>query len=91
MASDNAKESGHGVKRKGTAKTFLPRKMAKIQHRSADDLPWKPVSRPLEAGIGFDGMLELEEVEGVEVIYETTDGGRVVKFKVSFIVKVHFI
>jgi ATP-dependent RNA helicase DDX24/MAK5 len=86
---DKAKQSG--LKRKGTAKTFLPRKMAKIQHRSADDLPWKPVSRPLEAGMGFDGMLELEEAEGVEVIYETTDGGRLVKFKVSFIFKVHFI
>jgi ATP-dependent RNA helicase DDX24/MAK5 len=74
-----------GLKRKGTAKTSLPRKKAKIQHLSADDLPWKPVSRPSEVGIGFDdGILEFEEVEGVEVIYETTDGGRVVKFNVSF-------
>ena len=75
-----------GLKRKGTTKPSLPRKKAKIQHRSADDLPWKSVSRPFEAGIGFDdGILDFEEVEGVEVIYETTDGGRVVKFNVSFI------
>lgn len=75
-----------GLKRKGTTNPALPRKRAKIQHRSADDLPWKSVSRPFEAGIGFDdGILDFEEVEGVEVIYETTDGGRVVKFNVNFI------
>ena len=74
-----------GIKRKGT-KNSSPRKRAKVQHRSADELPWKSVSRPFEAGIGFDdGILDFEEVEGVEVIYETTDGGRVVKFNVSFI------
>ncbi|KAJ3567280.1 hypothetical protein NP233_g6466 [Leucocoprinus birnbaumii] len=32
---------------------------------------------------GDDGILELEEVEGVEVFYETTDGGKVAKFRVS--------
>jgi ATP-dependent RNA helicase DDX24/MAK5 len=75
-----------GLKRKGTTKPALPRKRAKFQHRSADDLPWKSVSRPFEAGIGFDdGILDFEEVEGVEVIYETTDGGRIVKFNESFI------
>jgi len=32
-----------------------------------------------EAGIGFDdGILDFEEVDGAEVIYETTDGGRTV-------------
>ena len=75
-----------GLKRKGTTKPALPRKRAKIQHRSANDLPWKSVSRPFEAGIGFDdGILDFEEVEGVEVVYETTVGGRVVKFNVNFI------
>ena len=34
---------------------------------------------------GNEGIIELEEVEGVEVIYETTEGGRVVKFNVSFV------
>ena len=75
-----------GLKRKGTTKPALPRKRAKIQHCSADDLPWKSVSRTFEAGIRFDdGILDFEEVEGVEVIYETTDGGKVVKFNVNFI------
>jgi ATP-dependent RNA helicase DDX24/MAK5 len=78
-----------GHKRKGTTKPARPSKRLKIQHRSADDLPWKSVSRPVEAGIGFDdGILDFEEVEGVEVIYETnTDGGRVVKFNVNFILE----
>lgn len=58
------------------------RKKAKIQH-NADDLPWKTVSRPQEAGLdGDDGILELEEVDGVEVVYEDTEGGRVARFKV---------
>lgn len=70
-----------GLKR-NPAKTFLSRKKAKIQHCSADDLPWKSVSRPFEAGIEFDDGIE--EVEDVEVIYETTEGGRVVKFNVEF-------
>lgn len=75
------------LKRKGTAKASLLKKKAKIQHcSSANDLPWKSVSRPLEAGIGFDdGILDFEEVEGVEVIYENTDGGRVIKFNVRFV------
>lgn len=81
--SDTAKM--FSLKRKGAAKVSLPRKKAKVQHRSADNLPWRPVARPFEAGIGFDdGILDFEEVEGVEVVYETTDGGRVVKFNVSF-------
>ena len=61
-----------------------PRKKQKIQHRNTNELPWKTVKRPAESGLsGDDGILELEEVEGVEVIYETTDGGRVVKFNVG--------
>ena len=81
-----------GLKRKGTTKLVLPRKKAKIQLRRADDfLPWKSVSRPFEAGIGFDdGILDFEEAEGVEVFYETTDGGRVVRFNVTFI-SVHLL
>jgi ATP-dependent RNA helicase DDX24/MAK5 len=59
------------------------RKKAKVEHRNADELPWKTVTRPFEAGMGGDdGIMELEEVEGVEVVYETTDGGRVAKFNV---------
>ncbi|KIM46998.1 hypothetical protein M413DRAFT_23303 [Hebeloma cylindrosporum] len=69
------------VKRKLSTKLASSRKRQKIQHRNADELPWKTVKRPTESGLGGDdGILELEEVEGVEVVYETTDGGRVVKF-----------
>ncbi|KAF7763542.1 hypothetical protein Agabi119p4_8079 [Agaricus bisporus var. burnettii] len=59
-----------------------PRKKSKIQ-RSVDELPWKTSRRPLETGLGGDdGILEFEEVEGVEVVYEMTEGGRVAKFQV---------
>jgi hypothetical protein len=53
-------------------------------YASADVLPWKTVSKPKEAGLGDDNwILELEEVDGVEVLYEETESGRVVKFNVS--------
>ena len=32
---------------------------------------------------GDDGILDLEEVDNVEVVFEQTDTGRVVKFNVS--------
>ncbi|KAJ6595890.1 ATP-dependent RNA helicase [Mycena vulgaris] len=61
----------------------LARKRAKTRHRTADALPWKLVARPAEAGMGGDdGILELEEVDDVEVVYEDTEGGRVVTFNV---------
>jgi ATP-dependent RNA helicase DDX24/MAK5 len=76
----------HGPKRKVQTNSSDSRKRPKTQHRTADGLPWKTVLRPSEAGFGGDdGILELEEVEGVEVIYEDTDGGRVVKFNVGYI------
>ena len=75
--------SKSAIKRKLSSKLTSSRKKQKIQHRNADDLPWKTVKRLAESGLGGDdGILELEEVEGVEVVYETTDGGRVVKFNV---------
>jgi ATP-dependent RNA helicase DDX24/MAK5 len=62
----------------------LARKRAKTRHKTADALPWKLVARPVEAGMGGDdGILELEEVDDVEVVYEDTEGGRVVTFNVS--------
>jgi hypothetical protein len=64
-----------------------PRKKTKLQHASADALPWKPVARPSEAGMGGDdGILELDEVDDVEVIYEDTEHGRVVRFNVSTLI-----
>ncbi|KAJ7439358.1 ATP-dependent RNA helicase [Mycena latifolia] len=61
----------------------LARKRAKTRHKTADALPWKAVARPVEAGMGGDdGILELEEVDDVEVVYEDTEAGRVVTFNV---------
>jgi ATP-dependent RNA helicase DDX24/MAK5 len=72
-----------GIKRK--IKNLSPsRKKSKVQHNFLEDLPWKTVSRPTETGLGGDdGVLDLEEVDDVEVVYEETDAGRVVKFNVS--------
>ncbi|KAJ7269819.1 ATP-dependent RNA helicase [Mycena rebaudengoi] len=69
-----------GSKRRIQANS-ISRKRAKTRHENADELPWKLVARPAEAGMGGDdGILELEEVDDVEVVYEDTDGGRIVKF-----------
>ncbi|KAF7795671.1 hypothetical protein EIP86_006836 [Pleurotus ostreatoroseus] len=61
------------------------RKKLKAQHLSIDDLPWKVVSHTQEAGFDntLEGMMELEEVDGVEVSYEETDVGKVVRFNVA--------
>ena len=54
--------------------------------RNLENLPWKQSRRPLETGLDADdGILELEEVEGVEVVYEITDSGRVAKFRVGLV------
>ena len=59
------------------------RKKRKKDVSSLVDLPWRKVSRSNVAGFeGNDGMLELEEVEGVEIVYEETSNGRIVKFRV---------
>ncbi|KAF8553319.1 P-loop containing nucleoside triphosphate hydrolase protein [Imleria badia] len=58
-------------------------KKIKVQHGSLDSLPWKSVARPVDTGLdGDDGILELEEVDNVEVVYEEKDGGKVIKFHV---------
>ncbi|KIJ61810.1 hypothetical protein HYDPIDRAFT_115264 [Hydnomerulius pinastri MD-312] len=71
------------IKRKAREQPGALSKKVKVQSASLDGLPWKSVSRPVETGLdGDDGILELEEVDDVEIIYEETDGGRVVKFNV---------
>jgi hypothetical protein len=45
------------------------------------DLPWRPLKGSRDVDLGED-MLELEEVEDVEVVYEDTNAGRVAKFRV---------
>lgn len=73
-----------GIKRKKVIRESFSRKKSKTQHLTVNDLPWKPVCRPTKTDLGEDdGILELEEVEGVEVVYEDTNAGRVVKFNVS--------
>ena len=76
-----------GTKRKVKPSKLAARKKAKTAHLSVDQLPWKSVARPREANASgaFDGMLELEEVSDVEVVYEETEGGKIVKFKVRHI------
>ncbi|KAJ7211287.1 ATP-dependent RNA helicase [Mycena pura] len=71
-----------GSKRK-LQQNSVARKRVKTSHETADSLPWKAVARPLETGSkGDDGILELEEVDNVQVVYEDTEGGRVATFKV---------
>ncbi|KAI0822985.1 DEAD-domain-containing protein [Trametes gibbosa] len=72
------------MKRKTKASASSIAKRVKTKHVTADDLQWKKTSQPREAdlGTGLDGFLELEEVEDVDVVYEETDGGRLVRFKV---------
>ena len=76
--------SARAPKRKVKHAAGLARKKPKLRHLSANDLPWKLVSRRHEAGIDneLEGVMELEEVDGVEVVYEETDEGKVAKFKV---------
>lgn len=72
------------TKRKTSTKPVLSRKRPKVQHTLADSLPWKTVARPKSTGLsGDDGILALEEVDGVEVLYEGSVAGRVVKFHVG--------
>lgn len=72
-----------GVKRR--APNFSPpKKKAKLNHVNLDDLQWKSVKFPNTTGLGGDdGILGLEEVDGVEVLYEETGAGRTVKFNVN--------
>lgn len=73
-----------GAKRKVNPSKLAARKKAKTTHLSVDQLPWKSVARPREANASgeLDGMLELEEVSDVEVVYDETEGGKIVRFKV---------
>ena len=77
---------GKSKKRKHDGKeTLVPLKKQRKEIGSVNDLPWKIISRPNATGFeGDDGILELEEVDNVEVLYEETENGRVAKFKVCF-------
>jgi len=62
------------------------RKKAKTVSRSSatvDALPWKTLSHiGVFGSTDDDGILELEEVDNVQVVYEETPEGRVTTFKV---------
>lgn len=59
-------------------------KKRKTSHVALDHLSWQPVVRTHAAGLDFDeGLLELEEVVGVQVEYHQTANGRVATFTVD--------
>ena len=61
-------------------------KKRKTRHTALDDLSWQPVVRTHAAGLDVDeGLLELEEVVGVQVEYFETANGRVATFIVRFL------
>ncbi|KAI0300155.1 DEAD-domain-containing protein [Multifurca ochricompacta] len=71
-------------KRKNISPTLHPSKNRKSTHVSLDDLSWQPVVRTHTAGLDFDeGLLDLEEVDGVQVVYKQTANGRVAAFIVN--------
>lgn len=58
------------------------KKRRKYADGALDDLDWRVVFRPSKAGVHEEGgMLLLEEVEGVNVVYEDTEAGKRVKFR----------
>jgi ATP-dependent RNA helicase DDX24/MAK5 len=78
----------HPLKRK-LALSAAPPHSKRAKRRtatSANDLPWRVVPHVQEAGGddggADDGILELEEVENVRLVYEDTPAGRVIKFEV---------
>jgi hypothetical protein len=71
------------TKRKLPLKANNTRKRTKLLS-SAQELPWKAVSRAYDTVYdGDDGILELDEVDGVEVVYEDTEHGKRAVFRVS--------
>ncbi|KAI0676448.1 DEAD-domain-containing protein [Trametes maxima] len=74
-----------GAKRKTKPSASSIAKRAKTKHVTADDLQWQKTSQPREAdlGTGLEGFLDLEEVDDVDVVYEETENGRVVRFEVK--------
>jgi len=73
------------LKRKLKGDSAPPRKKVKLTSNNLEALPWKAI----ESAEGFnDGMLGLEEIEGVEVVYEETGKGKVAKFNVRWFSRV---
>jgi hypothetical protein len=51
---------------------------------TVDALPWKTLSHTGGFGNADDGILELEEVDNVQVVYEETPEGKVATFRVCY-------
>jgi ATP-dependent RNA helicase DDX24/MAK5 len=80
------------LKRKAPAPPLRARKKTRVARASAPvelgALPWRQVARRTDVvDDADDGILELEEVEDVEVVYEDTPGGRVATFRVREVVR----
>lgn len=76
-------------KRRNPSPSVYPSKKHKTAHVSQDDLLWKPVARTRTAGLDFDeGLLELEEVDGVQVVYKQTANGCVARFLVRVLSRI---
>jgi hypothetical protein len=75
--------NGHwSVAMSAASPTSFPSKRRKTTHVSLDHLAWKPVLTHTVGRDFDDGLLELEEVDDVQVIYEQTANGRVATFLV---------
>ncbi|KZV78692.1 DEAD-domain-containing protein [Exidia glandulosa HHB12029] len=78
-----SKPPSRALKRKHPRAHALP--VPKRAKRAAlDELPWHSVARPSEAGLDeYGDVLELEEVDGVDVVYETQGDNKVARFEIA--------
>ncbi|EJD52980.1 DEAD-domain-containing protein [Auricularia subglabra TFB-10046 SS5] len=78
-----AKLPSRALKRK-QSRAALGIPTAKRTKRAAiDDLPWHTVARPSEAALDdYGDVIELEEVEGVDIVYEGEGEGKVARFQI---------
>ena len=81
-----SKNQSKGKKPGRTSNSVNPSNKRKRNVESVNELPWKRISSRhfRSEDLGDDaGMLEIDEVSDVEVVYEEEEGGRVAKFRVS--------
>jgi hypothetical protein len=74
--------NGTTFKRKRPTTTSSARKKSRNQYYSIDELPWIASKAQQAYAMEEDGIIGLEEVDDVEVVYEDTEAGKVAKFKV---------
>ncbi|KAH7103887.1 DEAD-domain-containing protein [Auriculariales sp. MPI-PUGE-AT-0066] len=82
IVSVESKLPSRSLKRKARGHRFPAAKRTK--RATLHELAWRSVARPSEAGLDeYGDVLELEEVEGVDVIYEGDGDFKVAKFQVA--------